>query len=142
MNPPEYARQWWRWLLIPIAAPVSAIFVVAAVAGIQYLFAKIHGGIRSDGWYWLFVMPAINLASLSYTATLVTGLLAPTGKTIAAVVITTVLSTIALMQPIFYFSFDLHDSSLTEHIQVIVTTLAIIIGGILGVCHIHDESRE
>ena len=92
---------WWRWPLLPLAATIGATLAAVALTLLQWFAMGLGGTYPTDGWYFLFVMPALSAAVFGWLFILITFIVAPRGKVIAAIVMTALLGVLSLFAGIF-----------------------------------------
>ena len=82
---------------MPFAAFIGAALAAVAFTLLQWLGMKVSGGFSEDGWYYRFILPAISAGFFGYFYVLITLKVAPRGKVISAVVMTTILGVFSLL---------------------------------------------
>ncbi len=92
---------WWRWLVLPFACVVGSLIGAMLVGLFQWFFMKILGGFSEDGWYFLYILPTITSAAFGYLWVSISYYVAPKGKRITAIVMTTLLVTLLVLVTLF-----------------------------------------
>jgi hypothetical protein len=133
------AITWWRWPLIPIAAPTGAILGSTLLGIVQWFGMKMNGGFHEDGWYYLYVMPLITSGVFGWLWCYISASLAPKGKTITGAVMATILALLSVF--LIFVSFMQLESTTGERIQLVLASIAILIGSIIAVAQTHDEGK-
>ena len=87
----DTSSQWWRWPLLPFAAIIGGTLGAFLLVLLQWFGMKMQGGFSEDGWYFRYILPIVSAAAFGWLYVLITLNVAPKGKVIAAVVMTTVL---------------------------------------------------
>lgn len=124
---------WWRWPLIPIASIAGAFLGSAAFMLIQWLSMKYSGHYNENGWYFQYILPLMKDGLFGFLAVYLGCLVAPRGKLIVGVVLTTL---VAVSPFFFYFFTPPGDVTATWFLSAI----AIIGGGIIGVLTTYENT--
>lgn len=88
---PTPAASALRWIAMPFAAFCGAFLGAAVVHALLWFFMRFQGGFREDGWYALYVHPAISYATFGSLYTMITVKVAPSNHFVAGVVMITIL---------------------------------------------------
>jgi len=134
------AITWWRWPLIPIAAPTGAILGSTLLGIVQWFSMKMYGGFHEDGWYYLYVMPLITSFVFGWLWCYIAASFAPKGKTTTGAVMATILA--MLMVFLIFVSFTQLESTTGERIQLVLASIATLIGSVIAVAQTHDEEKS
>lgn len=135
-----WATAWWRWPLIPIAAPAGAIIGSILFGFTQLFFMKMHGGFHEDGWYYLYIMPLVTSGVLGWMWCIISSAIAPTGKTITSTVMATVLAMLGAF--ILFVAFTQREKTTGERIQLVLAYIATLIGSICAVAQTYEEEAK
>jgi len=128
---------WWRWPLLPFAAIIGAMIGAALLTLLQWFGMKMQGGFSTDGWYFLYVLPVISSIVFGWLYVLITLNVAPKGKVIAAIVMTTVLGVLIAFSLFFVWAYP--DEEIGSTIQTTIGSLATIIAAIVSIVNYKDE---
>ena len=125
----QTSSQWWRWILMPLAAyifaPIVAIFIAYSLA----IVAKANG--MSGGFIFLYVIPVIATGALGYTFAKISCDVAPSRKFAAGAVMVAFLSLICIASAAWAWISQSIDS--TAAIQSTIGAFATVIPAILRV---------
>lgn len=122
---------WWRWPLIPVASIAGAFLGSAAFMLIQWLSMNFSGNFDESGWYYKYILPLIRDFIFGFLIVFLGCFVAPQGKLIVGVVLTTLLGALF----IFYF-LNPHES-LT--ITGVLSGIALLGGAIIAVTQTNEE---
>ncbi|ADO00843.1 hypothetical protein Gbem_4143 [Citrifermentans bemidjiense Bem] len=141
-NGSELSRssQWWRWPILPLAAVLGALVGAFLLTLLQWIGMKMQGGFREDGWYFRYILPVISSAVFGWLYALITLNVAPRGKVIASVVMTTILGVLALLGLIFTWFYKLDD--IGTAVQSTVGSIASLVAAIATIVSLKDEYTE
>jgi hypothetical protein len=87
--------EWWRWPLLPFAAVLGAVLGAMLFGMVQWFGMKMQGGYSEDGWMYRYVMPVLISGAFGWLYAWIACEVAPRGKVIAGVVMTTILFLLA-----------------------------------------------
>lgn len=90
-SPDPKRMDWWRWPLVPIGSITGAFGGALLMTVIQWIVMKTEGRISEDGWWARFVQPLMVSGVFGYLWSTLAYSIAPKGKLIAGVVMTTLL---------------------------------------------------
>jgi hypothetical protein len=135
--PNSKQMDWWRWPLVPIGSIAGAIGGAILMAALQWLAMKIEGRIREDGWWARFVQPLMVFGAFGYLWSTLAYSIAPKGKLIAAVVMTTLLGVLWGVAIIIL----LNDSNFPvfDKVYASISVVTSMIAAICGVVSKHSE---
>ena len=85
------AHGWWRWPLVPFAAFIGATLGAMLFMLLQWLAMKFNGSMSEDGWFFQFVLPAMQSAVFGWLYVLISCTVAPRARYVTGVVMTTTL---------------------------------------------------
>jgi hypothetical protein len=136
-NSNQQPSGWWRWLFLPFAAIIGASLGAIALTLLQWFGMKMQGGFSTDGWYFLYVLPVLSAAAFGWLYVLITLNVAPKGKVIAAVFMTTILGVLSLLAGIFMWLNP--NEGLGSSIQATVSSIATMVAAITAIVNYKDE---
>lgn len=119
---------WWRWPLVPIAGFAGGAIGSALFALLQLFSLKLTGDLHEDGWMLMYVTPTISSAVFGYLFVTITHYVAPSGKFISSVVMTTVLGLFLLLSGLVAWA-SIGEST-SESIKTIVACIVALIASI------------
>ena len=128
---------WWRWPLVPIGSVIGATLGAMLLGGMNWLFMKMNGGMNEDGLWYRFVQPVMVFGLFGYLWSTLAYMIAPHGKLIAAVVMTTVLGMLCVFVVIKLVTSP--DLPTSNKIMSSIAIVASLICGISGVVQYHSE---
>jgi hypothetical protein len=134
------AHGWWRWPLLPFAALIGAMLGSALFMAFQWLAMKFRGDFNEDGWYFLYIMPVIQSAIFGWLYVLITYKIAPQGKFIAGIVMTTILILLSLCMIAFAWFGPYHITK--EAVRATVGLIAMSIAAVISLIAARDEYGE
>jgi hypothetical protein len=95
------SNQWWRWVALPFASIGGSIVGTLLFTLVQWLIMKFQGGYSEDGWFFRYILPIMASAFSGYLWASISYHVAPRGKTVAGVVMVTILGVIIVALMIF-----------------------------------------
>ncbi len=126
---------WWRWPLIPVASIVGAFLGSSAFMILQLFNMKLSGQYNESGWYFQYILPLIRDGIFGFLMVYFGCLIAPRGKLIVGVVLTTLLGTIFVVLAVLSIK-NIPGATGLGALSGIVA----FIGGILGVIQGNDKT--
>jgi hypothetical protein len=132
--PVQNATTWWRWPLVPFVGLVAGAAAAIAFALFQWLGMKFAGGYSEDGWYFLYILPVITSGIFGYAFVISTHSVAPRGKFISSVVMTTILGLLLLLSVLL--AWGPTSQSIGHSIQSTVGSIAALIAAIATLINI------
>jgi len=121
---------WWRWPLIPIASILGAFLGSGAFMLIQWFSMKYSGNFYESGWYFQYIIPLMKDALFGFLVVYCGCSVAPRGKLIVGVVLTTLLASLF----IWYFI----NPSEVITVSGIFSGVVVVVGGIAGVVQAYE----
>lgn len=118
---------WWRWPLIPVASMVGAFIGAGGFMLIQWVSMKISGRYSESGWYFQYILPFLRDGIFGFLVVFCGCLVAPRGKLIVAVILTTLMGVLFIFMAISTFKGFYGASSLGA-----LSGLALLVGGIIA----------
>jgi hypothetical protein len=128
---------WWKWPLLPFASIIGAMIGAMLLTLLQWFGMKMQGGFSEDGWYFLYVLPVISSIAFGWLFVLITLNVAPRGKVIAAIVMTTILGVIIVFSLIFIWLNPVE--GIGSAIQSTVGSIATMISAIVSIVNYREE---
>lgn len=119
---------WWRWPLIPIASIIGAFLGSAAFMLLQWFSMKLSGHYNESGWYFQYILPLFRDGIFGFLVVYFGCLVAPRGKLIVGVVLTTLLGAVFILIAVMSIK-GLPGGTGSSLLSGIVT----FIGGVIGV---------
>jgi hypothetical protein len=135
--PEQRKMDWWRWPLVPIGSIAGAVGGAILMTALQWLAMKIEGRISEDGWWARFVQPLMVSGVFGYLWSTLAYSIAPKGKLIAAVVMTTLLGVLWCATIIIV----INDSNfpIFNKVYASISVVTSMIAAICGVVSKHSE---
>ncbi len=127
-SPTQRAVTWWRWPLIPFVGVVAGTLGAIAFGLFQWIGMKLAGGYSEDGWYFLYILPVITSGIFGYVFVTSTHYVAPRGKFISSVVMTTILGLFLLLSVVLAWG-PAHES-VGDSVQMTVGCVAALVAAI------------
>jgi len=93
----KWSDDWWRWPLVPVAAVAGLIAAWIAATAFLWLQTKFTGGFSADGWYLLYIVPALASAAAGYGFSMGACMTAPRGQKFAGTAMVTLLVIVGLL---------------------------------------------
>lgn len=130
-----------RWMLLPFATILGSAIGASILVGLGWGGAKMHGGMKEDGWYYLYVLPFASACVMGVLWAQISAAMAPRGKVITSIVMVTIpvmLSVIAIV-----LVWTISHFSLEKSIKSTVECVGSAVAGIISAVQIkleHDES--
>lgn len=131
---------WLRWLLMPFAAFIGGSVGAFLLAFLQWVGLKMHGGFSEDGWYFIYILPIVCSVTFGWLYVLITLNIAPHGKFIAGVVMTTILGVITAFGIVFLWSGPRNDT--VEVVQSTLGSIASMVAAIVSLVSLKDEYNK
>ncbi len=130
---------WWRWPLIPFACVLGSILGATLMGLFQWFSMKMAGGYNQDGWYFIYILPIITSATFGYLWVKIANYVAPRGKIVTAVIMTTLLATLLVLTIIF----SLYNPSygISEKLQSVLGGIAMLMASILTIIALNNEAK-
>lgn len=132
--------QWWRWPLLPFAAILGGMLGAFLLTLLGWFGMKMQGGFSEDGWYFRYILPITSSAIFGWFYVLITLNVAPKGKVIASVVMTTVLGVLTCIGLLFVW-LNPH-REIAAAIQSTVGSIASVVAAISAIVASKDEYTE
>jgi hypothetical protein len=132
--------QWWRWPLVPIAAVVGGLASSLFFWLVHWLGMKLQGGYSEDGWLYYHLLPIVTSVAFGWFFVRITCAVAPRGKVIAGVVMTTLLLVAGIAKLIFIWKLQHYDAS--EAVRLTIASLAGYVAAIVALVKVHSAHRE
>lgn len=129
-----------RWIALPVAPLLGAAVGAGLLALIQWFAMKISGGYSEDGWMYRYILPVFTSGSFGWLFATITCAIAPRGKVIAGIVMTTLLVLLGIVNVIFAWA--LSKFSLGEAIQTTASVIALSTSAIITLVHIYSEQES
>jgi hypothetical protein len=123
----------------PHTAPVGALVGSILLGILQWFGMKMTGGYYEDGWYYLYIMPLITSGVFGWLWCMIASYIAPQGKTITGTIMATVLAMLGLF--LVFASFAQLERTVGERIQLILASIAMLIGSIIAVIQTHEQEK-
>ena len=130
--------QWWRWPLVPLAAITGALAGSILIALLYWLSMKLQGGYSEDGWMYRYILPTITSAVFGLLYVKISYDVAPKGKLITGVVMTTLLFLFSVLN--IWLAWYLERYSPAQSIQITVGSIASFITAVISLIQIHAEA--
>lgn len=92
---------WWRWPLMPFASFIGATLGAILFTLFQWFGMKLSGGYSEDGWYYLYILPVISSGIFGWLYVLITITVAPKGKIISAIIMTTIFGVLLVLASLY-----------------------------------------
>ena len=129
--------QWWRWPLMPFAAVIGGALGALLLVLVQWFFMKLQGGFSEDGWMFRYVLPIVASGAFGWIYVWITCKMAPRGKVISGIVMTTILGLFLLANVLI--AWYLPRYPIGETIQISVGGVASLVAAVFAVMQVHDE---
>lgn len=126
--------EWWRWAFVPFVGVIGGTLGALAFGLIQWLGLKLQGGFSEDGWYFLYILPTITSGIFGYVFVTVTHYVAPRGKFISSVVMTTILGLFLALSVVL--AWGLLMQSTGESIKATVGCIASLVASVFTLINI------
>jgi hypothetical protein len=130
---------WWRWPLIPIAATFAAVVGSALFSFAYWIGLKIIGGFHEDGWFYLYILPALSSGVSGYLWCYSAAYVAPRGKLLVSVVMATVLAMLVVLVIVAHFSAP--ELFSTHPVMMTFSSIAAFLGAILATMQVAEEEE-
>lgn len=127
---------WWRWPLIPFGSLIGAFLGSAVFMLIQWYGLKMQGGSES-GWFFVYILPIMKDAIFGFLFSYIACFIAPRGKVIVGVIMTTLL--FVLVISISFFTINIQYYPLDGKIHVLISGATMLIASVYGVITIKDD---
>lgn len=118
-----------RWAAMPVAAILGSVIGSILIVTIYWFSMKFQGGYSEDGWFYLYVIPVIASVAFGGLWVWISMSVAPRGKFVAGIVMTTILCLPLLALTVLVWA--LGRSTVSESIQSTVGCIAAIISAIV-----------
>ncbi len=125
---------WWRWPLIPVASVIGAFLGSSAFILLQWFSMKFSGHYNENGWYFQYILPLMRDGLFGFFVVYFGCLVAPRGKLIVGVVLTTLLGVLFIIVAALSIK-GIPGTTGSGLLSGIVT----FVGGIVGVIQSNDE---
>lgn len=125
---------------MPIAAFGGGALGAYALSMIQWFGMKFHGGYSEDGWMYLYILPVISSAIFGWLYVYISCTLAPRGKAIAGIVMTTILVTICIISTAIVWFHSNYSPG--EAIQKTAGSISTIFASVVSMIQMYGEHRE
>ena len=123
---------------MPIATVIGASLGSVAIGGLNWLGMKING-VNPGGWWQMFVHPLIIFGVFGFLWGLISYSMSPTGKVIAASVMTTVLGVLCMASILMVYNNRVLPTG--NKVHSIIAVLAALVGAIVAVVYCHNRDR-
>ena len=130
------SSQWWRWLLLPIAASVGGIAGSALFGLVQWIGMKFQG-FSEDGWMFLYILPALISGTFGWLYVYISCAVAPRGKVIAGTVMTTLLVVTGLTNLFDVWGLQLYGTG--DTVRLTICSIVASAAGIAALVQAHSE---
>ena len=130
--------QWWRWPLVPIAAIAGGMAGSLLFGALNWFSFKLHGGFSEDGWWYRYILPIIISGIFGWLYVKISYYVAPRGKFITGIVMTTLLFIFCFFGLWLTWHFEKYSTS--QSIQVTVITIATLIAAVATLVDAHSEN--
>lgn len=124
----ERKHDWWRWPLVPFVGVVAGALGAVAFGLLQWIGMKFYGGFSEDGWFFMYILPTMTSAVFGYAFVASTHYVAPKGKVISAVVMTTLLGLFFLLSVVL--AWGTYKQSTAESVKTTVGCVAALVAAI------------
>lgn len=131
---------WWRWPLVPFAAVFGGTVGAFLFGVVQWLGMKLQGGFSEDGWMYRYIVPFLVSCAFGWLYAYCACAVAPRGKLIAGVVMTTLLFLLGLLSIAIVWLSEKY--SLGPAIQITIGTVATLIAAVTALVQVHSEQRR
>ncbi|MBF5037935.1 hypothetical protein INP77_00370 [Methylophilus sp. 13] len=136
----QQSSQWWRWPLLPFASILGGLLGSMLFVFLHWLLMKFQGDFHEDGWWFRYILPTISSGVFGWLYIYITFRVAPKGKVIAGVVMTTILGIFTIFSIVA--SWYLSSNSMINAIQQTIGALAAFIFAIVGLVQMKDEQER
>jgi hypothetical protein len=136
----ESASQWWRWPLVPFAAFIGGMGAALLLGIFLWFGMKLNGGYTEDGWYYKYIMPVMTYSMFGYFYVYAAMYVAPRGKFITAVVMTTILGVFSVAAIVIAWA--VWPESAAKSLQQTVGTIASMVAAVVAITKLRDEFRN
>lgn len=140
MTRPGRPNQWWRWPLMPFAAVIGAILGAAIITAINWFFMKFQGGYAEDGWWYLYIKPMFHAGIFGFLYAWIAGYVAPRGKVIASIVMTTILGVLGVV--LLAFGWAAPATTWGQGIAATIQLVAAVAAAIFGVLVTKEQEES
>jgi len=133
--PPKY--EWLRWIALPFAAFVGAGVGSQVLVWLWWFPQKFFGGWNESGACFQYVLPCISSAIFGGTFVAISFKVAPRGKAVAGVVMTTIMSVLLILAHIVVLitSYD----STGEKIFLTIQGLCVLVSAVVTLAHLYND---
>lgn len=125
---------------MPFAALIGGVLGAALFSLAHTLGMLFHGGLETDGWMYLYVLPISTAAAFGWTFVWIACAVAPTGKVITGAIMTTLLVVGSVTYAVVVWVGG--HTSIGEEIKATVGCLACSVAAIACVFQTHDKHGE
>jgi hypothetical protein len=101
---------------------------------------KLSGGYSEDGWYFRYILPVFSSALFGYLYVFITLNVAPRGKVISAVVMTTILGVFTVL--VILLAWAAPSEGIGNAVQSTVGAIASMIAAIATIVNVKHEYPE
>jgi hypothetical protein len=133
---------WWRWIALPFAAILGSILGSAAFMVVQWFGMKMEGGYTEDGWYYKYILPTFAYGIFGWLFTFISFHVAPRGRFIAAVVMTTLFVAFCALCILFELTVPNPDRTTARTVQSVVGCIVGAIASIITAITLHNEHKQ
>jgi len=133
--PPKY--EWLRWIALPFAAFVGAGVGSQVLVWLWWFPQKFLGGWNESGACFQYVLPCISSAIFGGTFVAISFKVAPRGKAVAGVVMTTIMSVLLILAHIVVLitSYD----STGEKIFLTIQGLCVLVSAVVTLAYLYND---
>ena len=125
---------WWRWPLIPIISILGAFLGSAIFVLLEWLSMILRGNYSENSWYFYYILPLIREGLFGFLVVYLGCLVAPRGRLIVGVVLTT------LLGAFFIGTVLMRVNGIPEITWFgVLSGLVMLVGGIIGVIQGNNE---
>ena len=138
-SPEKASIQWWRWLLMPIAAIAGGVIGSTLFGLIQWFGMKLQGGFSEDGWMYQYILPTLTSGAFGWLFVYISCAVAPRGKVIAGTVMTTLLVLTGIAN--LFLVWGLQRYGTGEAVRLTIGSIVASVAGIVALVQAHSEHR-
>ncbi|MCS7469551.1 hypothetical protein NZK35_23105 [Stieleria sp. ICT_E10.1] len=131
---------WWRWIILPVAAPASAIIATILISILGEVSIRLTNAYEVNGWVHNYGFPLMASGVFGFVWCFTSSFVAPTGKVLTGAIMATVLAMIGVFLSAVTFASP--DDYSTSPYLMVASAIATLVGSVAAVMQVASSEKQ